>query len=79
MRHITDRMIVTAINQMEERFDAHDLEKRLLRQNPVAVAREIIEHRRNRDILRSFSAKFAKYVDRTFAGRIRKTAKVDWR
>jgi hypothetical protein len=77
MKYVKPSMIADIINQFDgDRFDAHSVEKRLLRINTVETAREIIRYRNSNDVLMNFSAQLARYIDRTFRGQIRKTTKV---
>jgi len=70
-------MVAEAINDLGDTFDTHDVERRTLRRHPVAVAHEIIYYDGSDDVLRTFSAQFARYIDRAFPGQIRQTRKVD--
>jgi len=77
MKYLKPSMIADIINQFQDdRFDAHSVEKRLLRVNTVEMTREILRYRNKRDVLMTFSAQLARYIDRTFRGQIRKTTKV---
>jgi hypothetical protein len=76
VQHITPQMAVDALNQLDTRFDAHDVEKRLLRLHTVAVAQEILRYANSGDVLRNFSAQLARWIDRTFQGQIRQVASV---
>lgn len=76
MRHLTARMVAVAINTLPNRFDCHMVERRVLRDNAVETAQEIIAQANSGDALRYFSAIFSKYIDRAFTGQIRQTAKV---
>ena len=76
MRHITRMIVAPIINGFPEPFDAHMVEKRVLRLHPEAFARELLAYRQTRDPLLQFSAHFAKRVDFMFRGQIRKTQKV---
>jgi hypothetical protein len=76
MRYVQPQMIADIINQLDSPFDAHSIEKRLLRLNTVETAREILRYRNSGDVLRTFSAQLARYIDRTFRGQIQKTSKV---
>jgi hypothetical protein len=69
-------MTAAIINQLPPRFDAHLLERRLLRLYTVAIAREMIAFNRAGDALHQFSAAFARWVDREFHGQIQQTRKV---
>jgi hypothetical protein len=69
-------MAATVINVLATPFDAHMLEKRILRLYAVAVASEVLEFRHTGDALHQFSAAFARWVDREFQGQIRQTRKV---
>ena len=75
MKHITHQMAREAINSLgADKFDAHDVERRILRLHADAVAQEMLEF--NGDILRNFSARFAKWIDAEFQGQIKQTKKV---
>jgi hypothetical protein len=76
MNHIDHSTVATVINLLPTPFDAHILEKRLLRLHAVAVASEIIEFNHTGDALHQFSAALARWVDREFRGQIRQTRKV---
>jgi hypothetical protein len=80
MRNITHQMAVSAINGLDNRFDAHMIEKRILRVHPAAIARELLWFDgRTVDPLKQFSAHFARWIDREFrqrTGQITKTQKV---
>ena len=76
MRYITRQIIAPVINGLQDPFDAHMLEKRVLRLHPEAFARELLVYARTGDPLLQFSAHFAKRVDVMFRGQIRKTQKV---
>ncbi len=80
MRYLTADMVADAINRAPTPFDAHDVEKRVLRHHPVETAREIEAQAGSGDALRFFSAVLSRYVEKTFggpAGQIRKTRKVE--
>lgn len=76
MRHVTTQMIADAINELGDRFDAHDVERRVLRTNPVAIANEILVYANSNDVLRTFSAQFSRFVDSSMHGQIRQVSKV---
>jgi hypothetical protein len=76
MTNIDHAMTATIINQLPPRFDAHLLERRLLRLHTVAVAREMIAFNHTGDPLHQFSAALARWVDREFHRQIRQTQKV---
>ena len=76
MTHINHAMAATVINLLPKHFDAHTLEKRLLRLHASAVASEILAFNHTSDVLHQFSAAFARWVDREFQGQIRQTRKV---
>ncbi len=76
MTHIDHAISATVINLLPTLFDAHMLEKRLLRLYAVSVAREIIEFDHTGDPLHQFSAALARWVDREFQGQIRQTRKI---
>lgn len=73
MHHLQPQMVAEAINDLGPRFDAHAVEKRLLRRYTVETAREILRYADSGDVLRAFSAQLARYVNRTFRGQIRST------
>ena len=75
MKHITHGMAAAAINELDSPFDAHMVERRMLRLHTVAMAEELLEYRHT-DTLHQFSATFARWLDSDFAGQIRKTRKV---
>lgn len=79
MRYLTAQMIADAINRAPNPiFDAHDVERSVLRFHAVETANEIVAQARSGDPLKCFSAVLAKYVDGTFgglAGQIRRTSK----
>jgi hypothetical protein len=77
MTYVTNRMIADAMNELPIQFDAHALEKRCLRRNPLEVADEIKRHHATGDPLLYYSAVFAKHVDSAFRGQIAKTVKVE--
>ena len=77
MKHLTRDMLVEVFEQMPDTFDAHHLERRTLRLLPVPFAEELLEFRTSNDPLQQFSAAFAQWFDRVFAGDIRKTTKVE--
>ena len=76
MQHITVQMLVDAINELDDPFDAHDVERRVLRNQPVAMANEILRYANSGDVLRTFSAQFSRHVDTVLRGQIQQTAKV---
>jgi hypothetical protein len=76
MEHITDEMLLQALSSLGQRFDAHDLEHRILRDFPIAFARDLLRYEASDDPLLRFSAQFARFADRRLAGRIRQTGKV---
>ena len=76
MTHINRSIVATVMNLLPNIFDAHMLEKRVLRLYAVAVAKEILEFNHTSDALHQFSASFARWVDREFQGQIRQTQKV---
>ncbi len=76
MQHLNSQMIADAINELDTKFDAHDVERRVLRKQPIAFANELLRYAQSNDVLRAFSAQFAKYVDSAMNGQIRKTSKV---
>jgi hypothetical protein len=69
-------MVASIIRAFQEPFDAHELERLTLRRHTEAFARELLEHRKNRDPLRGFSSQFGKWVDFAFRQQIQKTKKV---
>ena len=77
MRHITRDMAASIINVMPPTFDAHRLERRVLRTYPVAFAYQLLEFTTSQDPLHQFSAAFARWIDSEFRGEIRKTHKVN--
>ncbi|MCA9124496.1 MAG: hypothetical protein H6822_24970 [Planctomycetaceae bacterium] len=76
MQYINSQMVADAINQLDDRFDAHGVEKRTLRLHTNAFAQELTRYATSPDPLRQFSAAFAKFVDALFRGEIRQTQKV---
>src|SRR5216117_3449856 len=76
MTNIAHLMVATIMNQLPQRFDAHMLERRLLRLYTAAVAKEILAFNHTSDPLHQFSAALARWVDRDFQGQIRQTQKV---
>lgn len=76
MRHITRQIVAPVINRFQCPFDAHMIEKRVLRLHAEAFARELLAYGHTRDPLLQFSAHFAKWIDNKFRGQIRKTQKV---
>jgi hypothetical protein len=78
MKHITQQIVAAVLNSRDfpDRFDAHHVEHRLLRLYPIEFAEELLEFRNSNDPLLQFSAAFAQWLDRTFAGQIQKTSKV---
>jgi hypothetical protein len=75
MKHISRKMVARVLNEVESPFDAHMIERRILRLETVAVANELLEYQYT-DTLQQFSAAFASWISRTFVGQIRKTRKV---
>jgi hypothetical protein len=69
-------MVAPVINRLREPFDAHLLEKRVLRLHAEAFVRELLAYRQTTDPLMQFSMQFARWVDREFRADIRKTHKV---
>jgi hypothetical protein len=69
-------MVADAINQLGSPFDAHAVEKRLVRTHTIATAREMVRFHNASDVLHSFSAQLGRYIQRTFRGQIQKTTKV---
>jgi len=76
MQHVSDQMLADVINVLPNVFDTHAVEQRVLRNQPVAAAREILEHQHNGDVLRQFSATFSKRIAAAFPGQIEKVSKV---
>jgi hypothetical protein len=76
MKPITRQMIAPVINSLRDPFDAHMVEKRILRIHPEAFARELLAYSQTGGPLLQFSAHFAKRVDFMFRGQITKTQKV---
>ena len=68
-------MAAEVINELDSPFDAHMVERRILRLHTVAVAEELLEYRHT-DTLHQFSAAFARWIDSEFQGQIRQTQKV---
>ena len=69
-------MLATVINQLDETFDTHGVEKRLLRLYPIAFARQLATFAGVADPLQQFSADFSSAIGRTFATQLTKTRKV---
>lgn len=76
MQHLTSEMIAQAMNDLQDQFDSHALEKRTLRRFTIPFAQEILRFAHTDDPLLQFSAAFARFVDRTFAEQLIKTEKV---
>jgi hypothetical protein len=76
MTHITRQMVAGVLNTLDSRFDAHDVEQRLLRGHTVSVARELLEFAHTDDPLHRWSAHTAQWIDQQFRGQIHKTTKV---
>src|SRR5690242_12243914 len=76
MRFLRPQMIADAINDLGSPFDAHSVEMRLLRLYTVETAAEILRCGNARDVLQTFSAQLARFIDQSFQGQIRKTTKV---
>ncbi len=76
MQFLTAQMLADGINQLGERFDAHAVEKRVLRLHTNEFSQELIRYATSTDQLRQFSAVFSKAVDSTFNGQIVQTQKV---
>jgi len=57
-------------------FDAHTVEKRILRLHTAAAANELLEFLHTADPLHQFSAAFARWIDSEFRGQIRQTRKI---
>lgn len=75
MKHITASHLQPVLDHLTGPFDAHQLERALLRREPHAFARELLEHQ---DVT-VFSSQFARWFDREFggaAGAVRKTRQV---
>jgi hypothetical protein len=71
MEFITDAMLPDAISAIEgEVFDAHMVEKRLLRLHTVAVTEELLRFREREDVLQTFNAQLARSLDPAFRGQI---------
>lgn len=77
MHHIKSPMIANAISQLSNPFDSHDVERRVLRTEPIAFANELLRYAQSKDILQAFSAQFALFVGSCMQGQIRKTSKVN--
>jgi hypothetical protein len=73
--YITRPMVASVINQFQDSFDTHMVEKRILRLHAPAFARQLLEFQRTGDPLHQFSTHFGKWVDRQFRGQITKTAR----
>src|SRR5437867_3040867 len=77
MRNITRAMVAFLINRLgATRFDAHDLERLMLRFYPIAFGRDLVNFGQTSYPFHQFSAHFAKFVDREFEGQLHKTRKV---
>ena len=76
MNFITPEMLSSEIDSLGEFFDAHDIERRILRNQPVAFAQELLRYREADDILRTFSAQFSRFVDTSQSGRLEKAERV---
>jgi hypothetical protein len=79
MIHIKHQMAATVVNQLQSRFDAHDVERRILRLYTVPIASELLEFRNATDPLQQFSAAFAKWIDRSLRGRFGRLARLPLR
>ncbi len=76
MQYLTRAMIVAILNRLPDRFDAHQVERRALRLHAAAFAEDLLRFQTSPDPLQQFSAAFARWVDTSFRGQIRKTRKV---
>lgn len=76
MRYVSDDLVRPILEKLESPFDAHEVERRLLRLEPIAFARELLTFEASADPLQQFSAAFARWLDQEFAGKIRQTKKV---
>lgn len=76
MQHVTTQMIADAINELPGLFDSHDIERRVLRNESIAFAQDILLYKLSKDVLQTFSAQFARFVDSTMRGQIEQTGKV---
>lgn len=76
MQHIDSQMLATAINQLDDSFDTHAVEKRVLRLYPIAFANQLATFASSTDPLQQFSADFSSTIGRTFPSQLTKTRKV---
>jgi hypothetical protein len=77
MKYVTDEMLAQVINGIPDAiFDTHKVEQRMLREHPVAAAQQILEYRKNDDVLQQFSAVFSKRIATAFPGQVDKVQKV---
>ena len=77
MQFLNAQMMADGINQLGDRFDAHAVEKRVLRLHANEFAQELTRYATSNDQLRQFSAAVAKFVDSAFRGQIVQTQKVN--
>jgi hypothetical protein len=87
MKHVTNAMLAEAINAViaegttakkaePELFDTHAVERWVLRHHAAAVARQILEHEDNDDVLQQFSASFSTHIGKAFGGQVEPIQKV---
>jgi hypothetical protein len=72
LRGITHKMLADIMNELDDTFDNHRLEQRLLRKHTIAFAETLLEFKTAADPLRAFSAAFGRMVGHEFDGQIRK-------
>jgi hypothetical protein len=78
MEFITDAMVADAINAIKgDVFDAHIVEKRLLRLHTVAVAEELLRYRDKDDVLQTFSDQLSESLDPAFSGQIEQIGRTE--
>lgn len=52
MQYVNSQMIADAINELDTKFDAHEVERRVLRKQPIAFANELLRYAQSNDALR---------------------------
>jgi hypothetical protein len=75
MEHITPQMLKAIVNgDPRASFDTHWLEKRILRDYPVAFAKDLLRFKDDRDPLHRFSMAFSQWFGGQFPIHIKKTS-----
>ena len=76
MKFLTRTMLVPILNSLGPTFDAHQVERRTLRRQPIEFAQELLRFQGCNDPLQQFNARFARWIDTEFRGHLTKTRKV---